>query len=307
MPYAEDVALLPPDPVVKIFLQGQLILEPQADKTCDIGVNRSATKHEFSFELRQRMVDPIPDVVIMRILGEIELPDVKIGLKAPAGDGVTGKGAKRLIPTEEFERAETDDPQDFRWLVDLSSKEFHNANVDINGNDTEPSITIMDGIFYTAQRTDPKVVTVHTVQKAEDATGAELVITEPLNRIASLMGVNIYLPDDGSAKFKLKWTQNGVKETLILDKPTAESGIKHYELRINNDGPFVNPEHADPPAHKELREYYKVIDRVGTAEAAFIPFELLFEKPGSTIELSNLGSPTIPCMPVGGGDGGGGS
>lgn len=302
MPYAEDVALLPPDPVVKIFLQGQLILEPQADKTCDIGVNRSATKHEFSFELRQRMVDPIPDVVIMRILGEIELPDVKIGLKAPAGDGVTGKGAKRLIPTEEFERAETDDPQDFRWLVDLSSKEFHNAEVVINGNDTQPNIKIKDGIFYTAQRTDPDVVTVNSVETAVDSTGNVLALPGvPLNRIASLMGVNIYL-DDASAKFKMTWTQNGEKKEIVLEKPPVGSNIKHYEIRIINDPPFIANDEA--PKHQELREYYKAIEMVRNEDGErtnFLPFELEFVQ-GAT---PPLGSPTIPCMPVGGGDSGG--
>lgn len=300
MPY-HDSTELPDDPAIKIFLQGQLILQPLEDFICDIGVNRCATNHQFSFELRQRMVDyTIPDVVIMRILGKIEPPGVTIDLEPESEAGV-----KRFVPTEEFARDDDDaDPQDFRWLVDLSGEEFHNANVVINGNDTQPAITIMDGIFYTAQRTDPDVV---EIKRRGGATGRSVAKDEVvLNRIASMMGVNIYLPDDGSAKFKLSWMQNGEEKEIVLDKPTEESGISHYEIRIINDPPFIATDEL--PSHRELREYYKAIDGVFIRRSAtnleqttFQPFELEFGK-GVT---PPLGSPTFPCMPVGGGSGGG--
>jgi hypothetical protein len=291
MPY-HDSTTLPDDPTVKIFLQGQLILEPQDDFTCDIGVNRCSPKHELSIEVRQRMIDPgSPDITLMRQLGKLEPSGVEIDLEPASTAGV-----KRFIAPTSFARdANTNaDGCDFRWLVDLKSPEFHDAEVVVNGSDTEPNIKIRDGIFYTALRTDPDVVTV-------TRTGGDKADLD-LNRVAALVGVNIYLSDD-TVKFKLAFTQNGEKQTLVLAKPTAASGIKCYEIRINNDPPFVDP-NLDLATHQELKEYYKVIDGVFVDDEPtdFKRFELLFGRPQArSAPPSGLGTPTIPCMPVGGG------
>lgn len=285
MPY-RDSPDLPDYPAVKIFLQGQLILEPQDDFTCDIGVNRSATNHKLSLEVRQKMIDEkTPDIIILRQLEKLEPLGVVIDLQPASTAGV-----KRFVP-DGFARDESakSDQQDFRWLVDLKSEEFHNAEVAINGNDTEPNIKIRDGIFYTALRTDPSQVTVTRTGGGKD--------TLNLNRIASVVGVNIYLPDD-SIMFKLSWTQDGERKRRLLPRPSEASGIKCYEIRINNDPPYTDPE-LDLATHQELREYYKVVDGVLVDDepTAFERFELVFGKP----DVPSLGTPTIPCMPVGGG------
>jgi hypothetical protein len=291
MPY-HDSPELPDYPAVKIFLQGQLILEPQDDFTCDIGVNRCSPKHELSIEVRQKMKDPdSPDITLMRQLGKLEPSGVEIDLEPTSADGV-----KRFVPSIQFSRDPNAnaDGRDFRWLVDLPSAEFHDVEVVVNGNDTEPNVKIKDGIFYTALRTDPAVVTV-------TRTGGDKRDLD-LHRVASLVGVNIYLPDD-TVKFKLTWTQNGERKNMTLARPTASSGIKCYEIRINNDPAYVDPD-LDLATHQELKEYYKAIDGlfVDELQTDFKRFELLFGKPqGESPQPNDLGTPTIPCMPIGGG------
>ena len=289
MPY-KDSTTLPDDPTVKIFLQGQLILEPQDNFTCDIGVNRCAPSHELSIEVRQRMRNPdSPDIILMRQLGKLEPSGVEIDVEPTSANGV-----KRFVPSVQFARDQNADGGDFRWLVDLTSAEFHDAEVVVNGNDTEPNIKIRDGIFYTALRTDPTVVTV-------TRTGGDKPDLD-LYRVAALVGVNIYLPDD-TVKFKLTFTQNGERQNMVLAKPPAASGIKCYEIRINNDPLYIDPT-LDLATHQELKEYYKVIDGVFVDDEPvdFKRFELLFGRPAARgAETPDLGTPTIPCMPIGGG------
>lgn len=287
MPYHNSQTLLP-DPDVKIFLTGQLILKPLPNSSqCDVGVNRCAPGHVFSMEVRQKMKDTLePDVILWRHVGPLLPGGFEID-KEPA----TNRGVHRFVPTLSFSRNPTSncDIRDFRWIVDLGeSDEFHQPPVKISGRGTEPNIRIRDGFFYTACLTDPAQVTVKRIRGGQPDW--------PLYRIASMIGVNVYLAE--GEKVKLTWWVTGVAQPLVLVKPNATPDIKNYEIWINNNPIDVNP-NSPPPLH-ELEDYYKVIESVvegGSATTDFKRFELDFHPPGPP----KLGSPTIPCMPVGGG------
>lgn len=293
MPYRSST-ILPELPDVKIFLTGQLILEPKGDGSeCAVGINGCAPAHHFSFEIRQKMEDTDrPDIIVWRHVGKLMPGGLRIDQEPSSINGV-----RKFVPTGEFQRDGHQDDRDLRWFVDLESEEFHNGRVKFNGNDIEPGIRIRDGIFYTAIKTD------HLKLKVERTSENE----EPydLYEIAAVIGVNIYLGRD--QKFKLSWNlNNDVPDELTLAKPPVHSGIKCYEIWINNDPIDIAPD--DAATHGELREYYKAVktvtvpdDENGKTETVdFVHFELDFT-PDPQQPLPDLGSPTIPCMPIGGG------
>jgi hypothetical protein len=290
-----NLSTLTPDPTVRIFLHGQLILEPASDSSkCDVGINRCSPNHQFSIEVRQKFNNPeIPDLIHMRHLGSPEVPGIEIDVDPPSMDGV-----RKFVPTINFNRQDpwpdqSPEAHDLRWIVDLAGGEFHAAELEVNGNGTEPNIQIKDGLFYTARRTDDRLIGVSRTTRTKG--------TQPdldLHRIASIIGVNIY-----ANKANLIFTNNGKPNQKVEMERDAES---YYEIRINNDPLFIpkpDPDEPDPlPSHKELKEYYKVIDSVidpntGDPDEDFTQFELVFSRK----ESPSLGSPRIPCMPIGSG------
>lgn len=283
---------LPLDPTVKIILQGHLILEPESDGSkCNVGISRCSPDHTFSIEVREKMKDgSAPDIIRMRNRGMLEPYGVRINLYPPSIEGI------RMYTPGDFDRSyPNSDPNDFRWIVDLASREFHNNPLEVDGPGTQPRITIHDGLFYTLATTDPNLVKVTRTGGGLDPL--------PLYRIALLLGVNIY-----GYEVSLKFAKDGVVKELRMKRQPST----YYEVWINNDPSFSNPDPTDQElaTHRELREYYRAINGlivpdpedpgVFITDPYFERFELQFERlrgqPG-------LGSPTIPCMPIGNGGG----
>ena len=277
MPFTEsNLQTLPENPDVKIFLHGQLILEPGEDGECTVGINRCSPSHQFSLEVRERMQDPnIPDNILMRCLGKLEA-DVDIDLDTP-----TGEGATKFVPG-----ARSENVYHLGWLIDLAGEDFHNCEVVINGTDTEPNVLIREGVLYTAARTDES-----KLRLTRKAGGKNDL---PLGSVAAVVGVNIYLQ---GKKLKVTFLKDGIEETLTLPPTVAPLNVKHYEIRIANDPLYINPD-SDLSNHDEFREYYKAVQKLiinGNDVDDFPKFKLKTEK------IPGLGSPTVPCMPIGDG------
>ena len=291
MPFRNSNLLtLPPLPLVRIFLHGQLIVQPTSDGSqCDIGINRRSPAHQFSIEVRKRSLDlDIPDLVLLRHLGTLEGLGIDIDLVPSSIEGV-----RKFVPTSIFRRQDqwpnpSPEAHDLRWIVDLASDEFHRRLLNVEGTGaTEPNIRIKDGVFYTAIRSDSRMQVTRTVGPDHDP---QTNILE-LHRIASIIGVNLY----GSEAVLIYYKHIGAEPQVVPMKREAGS---YYEIRINNDPPYVDPDPATAPTHKELKEYYKVI-----ADEVSPKFELLFhfDENGLPPVTPDLGSPTIPCMPIGDG------
>lgn len=269
MPFTQVQAMPNKPPTVRIFMTGQLMLQPNAESSaCEVFVNRSAPNHHLTIEVREKRNDQ-PDEILMRHYGPLAFrdPNSDDGLLIARNPAVgvsmySGKWSK-------FGDALT-------AAIDLRSEEFHAANeLRIDLNATRPSIVIKDGIFHTAARTSDKL-------KMKLTRGKE---QRDMPSFATLIGANIYL-EEGEA-LNLSWREMGIKEALSLKKSDAGAT---YEIYIINDPLFENPESAKE--HDELAEYYKVLPTVPTHER--LKLEVAFPETAAP----ERGTSRTPCMPV---------
>ncbi len=272
MPFTQVQAMPNKPPTVRIFMTGQLMLQPNAESSaCEVLVNRSAPNHHLTIEVREKRNDQ-PDEIMMRHYGplafrETEPIDGLLISRHPAGSVsmYTGKWSK-------FGDALT-------AAIDLRSEEFHASNeLSIDLQATRPSIMIEDGIFHTAARTSDKL-------KMKLTKGKE---QRDMPSFATLIGANIYLEENEA--LNLSWREMGIKKALSLTK--SKEGAT-YEIYIINDPLFENAEAAK--THDELAEYYKVLPTVPTHERLKLDVE--FPETAAPAPAPR-GTSRIPCMPV---------
>jgi hypothetical protein len=295
MPFT-TTADLPPNPSVKVFFSGLLLLEPSEDEmTCEVFVNRSAPDHHLTIEVRRKEAGK-PDIIMMRHVGPLAFGIPPPGVAPTIGLSIRAdnlKGVRRYepaTPPQEYE------PQGLSLAINLEDAQFHNGNADVGVGvpggtkpkllDVDPlggrpSILLDDAIFYTAATTD-KEITI-TLKK----NGNEIKKLAPF---ASLIGANIYLDDD-SIVF-VSWRQQGRDEVLELEKPKPEQAHS-YEIYIVND-PLYESDDPRIPAHDEFKEYYKILPNVKTEEQ----FRVNFEPPHPDLGFPGRGSSRAPCMSI---------
>lgn len=279
MPFP-PVSQLLPNPSVRTFFSGQLILEPSEDeKTCEAFVNYRATDHHLSIEVRQKRPNK-PDVIMMRHFGKLdfieETPDKqRHGLLIATN--VAEKGVKMYdgsgpAPGEEKKLSDA-----------LDLKKIHGMDMG-NVDGGRPSILLDNGIFHTADMT-PSDLTV-TLQKKE--LGSPMRVASPF---ASLIGANIYLPetpaDAPPSMVTLTWRQHGKLTKLDL-KRLPEQGAG-YEIYINHD-PLYEGDSAAATKHDEFEELYKILPGV--------PSDKQFKMEILERMISARGSTRTPCMPT---------
>jgi len=271
MPFTPVQAMPNKPPNVRIFMTGQLMLQPNAESSaCEVFVNRSAPNHHLTIEVREKRNDQ-PDEILMRHYGPLAFRNMDppvdglLIAREPAGSVsmYTGRWGK-------FGDALT-------AAIDLRSEEFHASNeLRIDLDATRPSIMIQDGIFHTAARTSDKLK-----MKLRRGNKEE----RDMPSFATLIGANIYL-EEGEA-LNLSWREMGIKKALSLKK--SKEGAT-YEIYIINDPLFENPEAAK--THDELAEYYKVLPTVPTDERLKLDVEFPQAAP------AERGTSRTPCMPV---------
>lgn len=271
---------LPPDPTVRVFFNGLMIMKPSADnRRCEVYIHRSAPNHHLSIEIRQKRPQK-PDVILMRHLGPLAFALPTPG--SPSGSppihgflvfGETPQGVKRYLGVP--------GPMGERSLLDaFNFNQFHAGKTDIDPLGARPSLYFDDGTFYSAEITSPDV-------KVRLKKGDTVVHEFP--QLAALIGANLY-----NHKVFVQWRQEGILRTLPLKR---QPGIS-YEIYVSNDPLFEAPPELGTPSHDELREYYKILPRVPGPEQ----YELHFEYPPTPTELvtakrDDKGSTMIPCMP----------
>lgn len=271
-------------PTVRIFLTGQLMLQPDAEsKSCEVFVNRSAPNHQLTVEVREKRPGQ-PDAILMRHHGPLEFrqPDID-----PPVEGLL---IKRIAFSETeggfvpagsigmYTGAATPYGEALSLAIDLRSEGFHPSNeMRVDFDSARPSILIRDGIFHTAFKFSPADVRVKLTRGTE---------TRPLDPFASLIGANIYL-NEGEV-LVMNWREMGLSRTLSLTKPEVEGTT--YEVYIINDPLYENEE--EPKGHDELAQYYKVLPSVSTDDR--FKMEVEFIQPVA----SNKGTSKSPCMPV---------
>lgn len=271
MPFTPVKQVPKEPPSVRIFLTGQLMLQPDdASTSCEVFVNRSASNHHLTIEVREKRTGA-PDEILMRHHGPLEFrgPDAVEGLLIQRG------------PTTGSVWMYTGGPSPFgdslAAAIDLRSEGFHPSNeLAVDFESARPSILIEDGVFHTASKTS---IDLKMKLKKGDNDVRELP------PFASLIGVNVYLNADES--LNMNWREMGLSRTLQLRKP---QGGTSYEIYIINDPLYQDPE--EPKVHDELAQYYKVLPTVPTDDR--LKLDIALPEEAATAK----GSTKTPCMPV---------
>ncbi len=280
MPFTATQVFPPedPGPDVQIFLHGLLMLFPDENGACKVGVHRLSVQHKLSVEVRVKGTIP-PDPPLLRLAGTLDSAGLKIGVDSNAPPGVS----KFVTGNGEFDRSdESNDIRDFRWSIDLQKLDPFQPPMELEKTGISPLITIKDGLLYTARRTNPLDVDVSLTNVASAST--------PLKSVARIIGANIYLKE--GENLVLKWYGDGKDQTLAI--PRKKAADRPALIYIDNS-PSLMP--SGRPDHSEFAEYFKVITNATPTTRQFdVDFQLLGNNP--------LGTDRAPCMPVvvGGGD-----
>jgi hypothetical protein len=272
MPFTQAQVMPKQPPTVRIFLTGQLMLQPDnGGNSCEVFVNRSAPNHHLTVEVREKRPGK-PDSILMRHHGPLEFRD-----SSEPVDGVTIK----RIPEGKvsmYTGKPTQYGESLSCAIDLRGEGFHPSNeMAVDFESARPSIMIQDGIFNTAMKTSSKLKI--KLKRGETAL-------RDLAPFTSLIGANIYLDKDEFLIFA--WREMGLNKTLSLTKPEEKGAA--YEIYIINDPLFEDPE--EPKAHDEFGEYYKVLPTVSSDER--LKLDVTFPQPVP----QDKGTTKTPCMPV---------
>ena len=261
----QPTTTLPPNPLVRVFFSGLMVIKPLPDGTCEISVNRIAgpPNHDLTIEVRQKQPGH-RDIILARILGPlVPVPNTQSGvtIKTAQGGGITAfVGAKTSDNEESLIKA-----------VDLDH--FHPGKTQTN-EFGRPSILMNEAIFYAA-----------------DITPGDLIIdlfrgltfVETLKEFADLIGANIY------STTEVQWMQEGELKRLLLQAGPSGSGL-NFEIYVINDPLFEPPPTPPQQPHDELQEYYKILPQVPPGDRLKMVFR--------SIPRSGRGSSRTPCMSV---------
>ena len=256
---------LPPNPAVRIFFSGLMIIQPNEDGShCEIFVNRSAVDHEFSVEVREKRANK-PDAVFMRHFGPLSFipppeDELTFGLHLIASNP---KGLNRYTggPLAGGEDS-------FDLAIDLKGEDFHRGSpVEVDVKAGRPSISLNDGTFYAADKASDELEIVKKQGGEEQG---------PAGSFATLIGTNIYLEDQDV--LRVRWLRLGLPQVFELQKPPEGSS---YEIYIQNDPLFVDPQAAGD--HDEFGEYYRMLPSIPTEDrfAFDIPEEAFTDEKGT--------------------------
>jgi hypothetical protein len=279
-----EVPDLPPNPDVRIFFSGLMILEAAKDgRSCEAFVHRSAPNHVLTIEVRQKQAGK-PDLIKMRHVGPLPYALTPPGFPDdPPIHGMTimvkkaPKGVKAFIAKNPSTEGEGLD-----LAINLEGADFHPDGVGpISMLDGRPSILLNDAVFYTADKISPQITVDLTRKNAK---------VKRLAQFASLIGANIYL--DPGDHVSLFWRPQGMVEELELVKP--DNGIS-YEIYIVND-PLYESDSILIPEHDEFREYYKLLPEVPLASQ--FRLEVLKTAGPNVPPVALRGSTRTPCMTV---------
>jgi hypothetical protein len=282
---------IPKSPEITVLLSGLMLQRFNFDtNVCSIAALKDEPSHLFSIIVRGKIGDQ-PAWTLYRgfeNVGETLSIDVHNPISNQICQYRVGE-LDRKHPTCKQEK-------DFRWAIDLEGAGLHSdRRLDIIPEQIRPAITINNGVFYTALRTQPASIRVF---RTKGITHNDY----SLYSIASITGVAIRLNADGYVNLSF----NSKAPFLVLPNLSAR-GIS-YEIRIENDPvnvQFLSPEHhAGHPAGSRriishFKKYYRAIRNVKDKEKFDIEYEPapMPEEPLTERDLGSIDStPDVPCM-----------
>lgn len=272
-----------PEPDVKIFFHGQLLLRSEDGITCEVGVNPCATDHVLTIEVRTKMPGKL-DLINMRHIGPLHFrqPEgMTIEITESEEDDPPPPAAWKCITNDPIDyTAGTGAPdEDFRWMLNLEGRLFHQKKLKPDIFGTQHVLKLQGGqyFFHTALRMDRRLTFTRTGGGLDDLE---------LKGIGAIASASVFLAEEQSVV--LRWNDCSEERTLTLTKSEDAT----YEIYIENTPLFVEVDPSNLSKHEELSQYYKVIREISSTSLS-AAFSLV---PSRDSDLGETGSPSIPCQ-----------
>ena len=249
---------------VTVKFAGLMLLKPNENNGCDIGIHRLSNTHALQVILVVSKPDRPPSLVRL----------VTGALTEPFAINVTpdpGTGIKTFIRgPEPFDRSRANNNElDFRWAINM--QQLHEG-ADFNAG-ARPVATLNAGTLYTSTLTLIELT-------PELVNGTKRT---PLPRFSADLAAAIDLP--AADTVELSWSvQPGERRALSLPRPNDPPRTT-YTVMLLNDPPVVNA-----LSHDELTQYYQVLEVAGQSIPPEKQYRISYNGDTNTDE--------IPCMPV---------
>jgi hypothetical protein len=283
MPFANYPNPTLPAHIVEVLFKGLIILNPNDDGTCTVGMHRTSDDHFLIIEIRAKRPGG-GDVLVARRAGLLQnMLTIRASNPGP-GPRVSAfrPGASAGVS---LNRQTSSDTRDLRFAIDLLHPiEFYGPNsILMDLQKATPGIQIFDGIFVAIDVTDDNEIEI------KRARGASNVM--PLDRIAAVTGALI-APPAGSVI--LDWNDG---TSLTLPRPVGggdgqDPAGTSYRVSVRNE-----PVEIDFTLHDELESYYDLVKKLdGSSVPLNEQFSLLINLHPHGI--GTVSTDRIPCMPI---------
>ncbi len=262
MPFDTEANPPSPNPDVRIFFEGLLILRPQKDATskyCEVNAINHGTDHELRVDVS--IDQPEPNQAFLKIGSEVKSKGLEITTVAPSG-------VKKYEPATTPGTA----PYSLKEAIDLN---ILHPGIGLDRMHLHAPMKIRDGVLYTATHRD------------HDVSLTQAGVCKPGEPLALIIGMDIHLQQ--GAKLQLKWGSEMIE--LPIDDDNGPGGAPaKYVIWINNGRP-VTPA-SDP--HDFDHYYFALVPPVRN------PYKVEFKKCGATEPLNRIPftSPRILCIPT---------
>jgi hypothetical protein len=254
---------------VTVKFAGLLLLKPNGNKMCDIGINRQPA---HAFQLMLIVDKPDLPLTLLRLTSGPLTGDVKITNSAStAAFKVFTKDDNPFDPT-----AADNNPYDARWALNMA--DYH-PGADFN-NGARPLVTLNDGLLYTSNLSRPGLKPTLVTPQPPPTPPTE----KPLNQIAADLAASFDLT--AADKVSITWEEAGQAKSFELPRiQTVDPIGSTYTIVVLNDPPATSPS-----PHDELALYYEVLRVHGNQVPPNERRQLVFKETAKSDE--------IPCLSV---------
>lgn len=266
MPFQTTAIAPPMNPKVTIAFAGLMVLRPGANNTCEVGIHRFNTSHEFRVTLIVRKPNR-PPTLISLVKGPLEAP-FEISLH-PDPNPLMGDFSVFAPTPEPFVRnAQASHQLDSRWAVNV--RELHPL-AELNEG-AQPFVRLRTGILYTPN------LTLEGISPTFERRGSS---PREMHRIASNLAAAIITSE--TKRVRLAWRDFGTLVQLQLPRENDPENTT-YTVALTNEPPKINAE-----AHDEMMLYYRILNDGGVGLASNQRFTL-------TYSSSDPRTDEVPCL-----------
>ena len=198
---------VPDNPNIKIIFSGLLAISFDDKKqNCQVGILHGIEDHALRFNVFK--VTPESREKVLELTSDTAGNDIFLDVDNAEGINLYTNGP--------FTRDESDDPQDFRWIVDIEGDEFHKAPLTVVPGKFNPIFHVNEGLFYTAQ-----------ISPADIKRGGNTDVVKD-TYVAVFTAANLYLKQGRKAVLRF-----GQDQEKRLPLELAEN--TSYKIQVFND------------------------------------------------------------------------